>query len=118
MSPPEFLHCKPAALLETVGGDRNTFMLLVDIYRRDTAEKLAAMRQAMGQGDWSQFAFHTHAMKGTVGPTGGDILLAELVRIEAEARGSRQGCDEAALAGVERQLAEIREELERFAATL
>lgn len=118
MSASEFLHCKPAALLETVGGDRNTFMLLVDIYRRDTAEKLAAMQRAIKQGDWEQFAFNTHALKGTVGPTGADILLDDLVRLEAQARSTRTACDAAALAGIERQLGEIRQELERFAAML
>ncbi len=118
MSASEYRHSRPADLLETVGGSRDTFMLLVDIFKRDTAAALATMRQALASGDRTQLAFDMHAMKGTVGPTGADSLSQQLIVLEA-ACGDPQGvCDDSTLADIERQVTQIREELERFAATI
>lgn len=116
MSESEYRHSRPAALLETVGGDRNTFKLLIDIFTRDTADKLARMREAIDQGDRAQLAFHAHALKGTVGPTGADALLRQLVDLEAACRDPQGVVDEAMLPGIGNQVEAIRLELERFAA--
>ena len=116
MNPSDYRHSRPADLLETVGGDRATFALLVDIFKRDTADKLDGMRRALAQGDRVQLGFHTHAMKGTVGPTGADVLLRQLADLEAACRDPQGSVDLRTLDDIERQAAEIREELERFGA--
>jgi HPt (histidine-containing phosphotransfer) domain-containing protein len=118
MSASEYRYSRPDALLASIGGDRNTFMLLVDIYRRDTAEKLASLREALSKGDRAQLVFNTHAMKGTVGPTGADALMEKLVSLEAAGRDPEGIVDAQSLHDVERQVAQVREELERFAARL
>ncbi len=118
MSASEYRHSQPAVLLEAVGGDRATFMLLLDIFKRDTTDKLAKMRLALAQGDRAQLAFNVHAMKGTVGPTGADALMRQLVDLEAACREPHGTCDEQTLADIERQTLEIAGELERFAANL
>ena len=118
MNASEYRHSRPAALLETVGGDRTTFLLLVDIFMRDTADKLTKLREALSHGDRAQLAFNTHAMKGTVGPTGADALLERLVSLEAACRDPEGVFDESAITDIERQVAEIGEELQRFAANL
>ena len=118
MNASEYRHCRPADLLDTVGGDRNTFMLLVDIFKRDTAEKLAWMREALAQGNRAQLAFNTHAMKGTVGPTGAAQLLQQLVSLEAACRDAQGGYSEQTLDNIELQVGQVREELEQFAANL
>ena len=118
MSASEYRYSRPDALLANVGGDRNTFMLLVDIFRRDTAEKLANLREALAKGDRAQLVFNTHAMKGTVGPTGADALLEKLVSLEAASRDPQGVYNAQSIDEVERQVALIKEELERFAAKL
>ena len=118
MSEFEYRHCRPDALLQNVGGDRATFMLLVDIFERDTAEKLVQMRAALTQEDRAQLTFNTHAMKGTVGPTGADKLLQQLVELEAASRDPQGKFSEQTLDELEQQVAQIREELERFASGL
>ncbi|HEX8954624.1 MAG TPA: Hpt domain-containing protein, partial [Burkholderiaceae bacterium] len=118
MSEAHYRHCRPDLLLQSVGGDRNTFMLLVDIFRRDTAEKLTGMRAALMRGERAQLAFSAHALKGTVGPTGADNLLQQLVELETASRDPLAALSEQALDELERQVARIREELERFAAGL
>ncbi len=116
MSDSEYRHCRPDALLQNVGGDRITFMLLVDIFKRDTVEKLSNMREALIRGDRAQLTFGIHAMKGTVGPTGADNLLQQLVDLETISRDPQGVIDGHVLDDVERQIARIREELEQFAA--
>ena len=116
MGTSEYRHCRPAALLDTVGGDRRTFILLVDIFRRDTAEKLGRMREALAQGDRAQLRFSTHAMKGTVGPTGADALLRHLAALEAACRDPLYSCGAEALEHIALQVELVGEELERFAA--
>lgn len=116
MSESEYRHSRPAELLETVGGDRNIFKLLIDIFTRDSADQLARMREAMSNNDRAQLAFHTHALKGTVGPTGADALLRQLVDLEAACRDPQGTVAEAVLADIEAQVAAVRVELERFSA--
>ncbi len=118
MSAFEYRHSRPAALLETVGGSRDTFLLLLDIFRRDTADKLDRMRQALASGDRARLGFHTHALKGTVGPAGADVLLQQLVVLEAACKDPLPAHDEKTLADIEQQVAQVREELERFAASM
>ncbi|HEX7640921.1 MAG TPA: Hpt domain-containing protein [Burkholderiaceae bacterium] len=118
MSEAQYRHCRPDILLQSVGGDRNTFMLLVDIFSRDTAEKLAGMREALIRGDRAHLVFSAHALKGTVGPTGADNLLRQLIELEAAGRDPLAALNEQTLDELEPQVARIREELERFAAGL
>jgi hypothetical protein len=113
----EYLFCRPAELLETVGGQRAIFLQLVEIFKRDGAEKLADMRQATLQGDLARLAFSSHAFKGTVGPVGCDPLIGELVRIEEECRRGQCSCDERVFAGIELQLRQVENELQRFIAS-
>ncbi len=118
MSASEYRHSRPAALLETVGGSCDTFKLLVDIFKRDTEDKLAKMRQALANGDRAQLAFQTHALKGTVGPTGADVLLQQLVDLEVACKDPQGAVDETTFAQIEQQVGQIREELECFVATM
>src|SRR6185437_7874586 len=112
MSASEYRYSRPAALLETVGGDRTTFLLLIDIFKRDTADKLAKLREALAHGDRAQLAFNTHALKGTVGPTGADALFARLVELEHACRSPEGVFGDDAIADVERQVRQILVELE------
>jgi HPt (histidine-containing phosphotransfer) domain-containing protein len=109
-------HCHPELLLEMVGGDRDIFLQLVDIFKRESMEKLQAMRQAVEQGNLPQLAFNSHALKGTVGPLGVDALVEELVRIEDECNRGQAGCDAQKLAELAQQVEAIRLEVEHFVA--
>ena len=114
MEPSRYKHCHPELLFEMVGGDRDIFLQLVEIFKRDSLEKLQAMRQAMEQGNLPQLAFNSHALKGTVGPLGVDALVEDLIRIEDECNRGQAGCDAQKLADLTREIDAIREEVEHF----
>ena len=94
MSTSQYMHSTPSLLLETVGDDREIFLELAEIFMRESTEKLEKMQEAAKAGDLVALAHHSHALKGTVGPLGADVLMQELIDIEAECNAKTCNFDE------------------------
>ncbi|HEY8022982.1 MAG TPA: Hpt domain-containing protein [Burkholderiaceae bacterium] len=107
-------YCEPSLLLDMVGGDREIFLQLTGIFMRDSTEQFAKITLALAQGNLQELGFHSHALKGTVGPLGAELLLAMLIRIEEDCK--RQECEFATrtVPEIGRYLEGMREEVTRF----
>ena len=111
-----YQYCQPAMLFETVGEDREVFLMLIEIFERDSAEKLDKMNQALARQDFEQLGFLSHALKGTVGPLGANALMQTLLRIEAECERRECRADMHTMQEIDRCLGNMRAEIADFVA--
>jgi HPt (histidine-containing phosphotransfer) domain-containing protein len=109
-----FEHSRPMELLENVGDDKEIFLQLVDIFRRESAVIFERMREAARVRNLSDLGRQSHALKGTVGPLGADQLVQMLLDIEDECKRGDCVCDEFRLTGVEDELKSVGAEIEDF----
>jgi two-component system sensor histidine kinase BarA len=104
----------PAALenlLEITGGDRGFVDELVDTYLTDGDEQLAAMRQALADGDEPALMRPSHSLKSNSANVGATVL-ADLCRaIEADARSGAVPDAALRVAAAETEFAAVREAL-------
>lgn len=110
----QYIHSRPNELLENVGGDRETFLLLIDIFRRESVTIFGRMRDAAGNRNLPELGMHSHSLKGTVGPTGADQLVQMLLDIEDACKRGDYICDSSRLTEVERELSMVGGEINDF----
>jgi HPt (histidine-containing phosphotransfer) domain-containing protein len=110
----QFEHSRPAELLENIGDDKETFLQLADIFRRESLVIFTRVRDAAAKGDLPELGRESHSLKGTVGPLGADQLVQMLLDIEDECRRGDCVCDATRLAGVEKELKSVGAELAYF----
>ena len=113
-----FIHCDPALLLETIGGDLAIFDMLAEIFFREIGVKFTSMKIAAGAGDLQSLRDHSHALKGTVGPLAPRRLLQMLQQLEDECEQMRCECDDQRLAAIRAELSAVAAELRHFMASL
>ncbi len=70
------------ALLSRVGGDKEIFVELCDIFLDDAPKRLAAIRTALGAGDAQALRAAAHAFKGSAGVFDADAIVAAARQLE------------------------------------
>ncbi|MBC7502704.1 MAG: Hpt domain-containing protein [Herminiimonas sp.] len=113
-----YTHCKPALLLDTVGGDREVFLELAEIFVRESTECLAHLTSAAQAGNIVQMGYQSHSLKGTVGPLGANTLTAMLFAIEEECSRKECVCDKQRLARILTELQQVNREMQHYIAHL
>jgi HPt (histidine-containing phosphotransfer) domain-containing protein len=116
MNLPQYSHCQPGLLLETVGDDREVFLQLVEIFMRESAEKCELLRLAAAAADFEQLGFQSHALKGTVGPLGARALVQMLLLMEDECGRKQCICDAERISMIDEELSHVRREMQQFIA--
>ncbi len=109
-----FMHSHPQILLENVGDDKETFLQLAEIFRRESVSILTQMRESCGKSDLVALGRQSHSLKGTVGPLGADQLVQMLLDIEDDCVKGKYVCNEKQLAQVEDELRMVGSELTSF----
>ncbi|HSY29246.1 MAG TPA: Hpt domain-containing protein [Burkholderiaceae bacterium] len=101
-------------MLEIVGGDREIFLQLAEIFRRESVAIFEKMRSAAGMHNFKELGDQSHSLKGTVGPLGADELVKMLLQIEDECNELQCICDENRLSKIDNELSQIQIELQQF----
>jgi HPt (histidine-containing phosphotransfer) domain-containing protein len=101
------------ALLDSIGGDAEFMVELIDTYLADAPEQLEAMRAGLAAGDVAELVRPAHTLKSASASLGA-LGLAELCRaLEASARsGSLVGTADS-VEGVAAELQRVVQALER-----
>ncbi len=107
-------HCRPALMLEIVDGDREIFLQLAEIFRRESVVIFERMRTAAAAADLKELGSQSHSLKGTVGPLEADELVKMLLQIEDECNERQCICDESRLSMIANELNQVRIELQQF----
>jgi HPt (histidine-containing phosphotransfer) domain-containing protein len=110
----QFKHSRPSELLGNVGDDKETFLLLVDIFRRESVIIFGRMREAAAKRDLPELGRQSHSLKGTVGPLGADQLVQMLLDIEDECKQGNCICDDRRLAVIEDEIKIVGAEIDDF----
>lgn len=94
-------------LLETVGGDRDFVVELIDVYIADAPLQLQAMRAAVDQGDAAALVAPAHTLKGTSASMGANGLAGICAELEALARSGDVAGAEDKMAAAEREYGNV-----------
>lgn len=116
MTTTPYTHCQPDFLLETVGGDREIFLELAEIFARESNDGFARLTLAAKAGDIGQMGYQSHSLKGTVGPLGASALVDMLFAIEEECEQRQCVCDDQRLACIEQELQQVQREMAHYVA--
>ena len=107
-------HSHPELMLENVGGDREIFLQLAEIFKHESVKIFGQIQLAADTQDFDELGRQSHSLKGTVGPLGADDLVKILVQIEDECNRNQCQCDANRLASIRNELAHIETELQDF----
>jgi HPt (histidine-containing phosphotransfer) domain-containing protein len=107
-------HCHPELMLDNVGGDREIFLQLAEIYKHESVKIFGQMQIAADAQDFNELGRQSHSLKGTVGPLGADDLVKILIQIEDECNRKQCQCDANRLTSIRDELAHIGTELQSF----
>jgi len=110
----QFEHSRPNELLENVGNDKETFLQLMEIFRRESVAIFGRIRDAAAKRNLSELHRQSHSLKGTVGPLGADQLVQMLLDIEDECKLGTCVCDDARLTRVENELKKVSADMDNF----
>jgi CheY-like chemotaxis protein/HPt (histidine-containing phosphotransfer) domain-containing protein len=96
------------AALAIVEGDRGLLAEMARLFEQEAPGQLAALREAVGQGDQAGVALHAHALKGALTALGAVAAADAAWRLEQLGRaGDKAGFTEA-VAALERELGRAR----------
>jgi HPt (histidine-containing phosphotransfer) domain-containing protein len=107
-------HCHPELMLENVGGDREIFLQLAEIFKHESVKIFGQLQLAARTLDVDDLGRQSHSLKGTVGPLGADGLIKILIQIEDECNRKQCQCDANRLASISNELTQIGAELQDF----
>jgi signal transduction histidine kinase/DNA-binding response OmpR family regulator len=96
--------CDLAEALAIVEGDRNLLTEMARLFEQESPEQLAALHEAIRQGDFAGIALYAHALKGALTSLGAVAASAAALRLEKLGK-SRDGDNVTeAVAALEREL--------------
>jgi HPt (histidine-containing phosphotransfer) domain-containing protein len=107
-------HSHPELMLENVGGDREIFLQLAEIFKHESVKIFGQLRFAARTLDFDELGRQSHSLKGTVRPLGADDLVKMLVQIEDECNRKQCQCDAGRLALINDELGHVGAELQDF----
>jgi len=96
-----------AELLDRVDGDEELLAELVGIFLEDAPRQMAALKEAMEQGDITLVERQAHSLKGAAANIGARPLSAEAHRLELAAREGNLARDVAVCGRLEQELAKL-----------
>lgn len=103
-----------AAALDRVGGDRELFKELMELYRTESPQWLADMRGAIQRGDIAALRRGVHSLKGEVGVFGAADAVEAAQRLEQMCAQSDLTHASEAWAALEVALGCLMAELDRY----
>lgn len=89
------------------------FRELIDVFLRDTPDRLAVLRAAAATGDARRVRSAAHTVKGSCGYLGAQRLVRLCAELEAMAAAGPVAADHPLLAEVETEFGRVRATLER-----
>src|SRR5262249_13790962 len=90
-----------------LGGDRRLLREMITIFRTESLELMAAIRQSAGAGDLAGLGRAVHTLKGALGTLGARRALEPARTLEARARKSQLSSMGQALTGLEREMTDL-----------
>lgn len=116
-APVAYRCCKPWLLLESVDGERETFLELARIFRNETVSRYEDIAAAAEAGACGDMGFEAHSLKGTAGAVGATELMALLQDIEHAGLKRGQPCSAEQLARLRQLLQLARDDMDAFLRT-
>ncbi|MGE0445794.1 MAG: Hpt domain-containing protein [Vicinamibacterales bacterium] len=103
-----------AELLEMVGGDTEVLREIVGLFLEDVPMRLAALSEALHEGDLTATYRAAHTLKGAAGNFGVPAIMQAALAVEQQAKGGDLAAARQAAAALEDQIAVLVQELKEL----